>query len=525
MQDYGPGPSSMLSDKDDDYFVDIAEQGRSTESLSDECYYPIHKARGWVRCCVTISGSNVDDGGVYFRLYLEGSNRILLSAKQIDNNTFLISNNDVHSGVGYVASATRIRDTGSFIITTNSCRLCDNTLGHFTCGRGADREIVAKVSHSIHKNYETDVEMRVVRAMFPYLNHNVLAPDVMKEGRRSWCPRTLLNTGPASMPLDTHFIDRIPFHPNIIKCVNKLPVWNEEADTLMLNFQMNRVLSTSVCNFLMYDERKLLVSKQQQRQQQQAQNTEQDSKGQQRKKQQQEQIQRPAIINTSRNSGKPWVDQINISADHGLLQFGRVAKDKFILDFKYPLSVLQAFGISICGFAFDDTPRKKKKQEKDTGIDIVPPMKSPSYASSSSPSARARLRSKDFNFITTASSTTTKTSSTDGYSSDGSDGTSASRDSYSTWTSNRSNLSYMSNSTSSSSYAQQTVFSNMNSGQDGKLQDIPLGVGAGGAIPSTSTTNDIKPAPARRASSLLSSLSRNATSQNARNILNAPDED
>ena len=40
--------------------------------------------------------------------------------------------------------------------------------------------------------------------------------------------------------------------------------------------------------------------------------------------------------------------------ERSVLQFGKSTATRFVLDFKYPLSPLQAFGIAISAFASDD---------------------------------------------------------------------------------------------------------------------------------------------------------------------------
>jgi hypothetical protein len=458
----------ILSDPEDDQFIDLVEMGLSREVISDELYYPVHKARGWIRCYVTICGSAAE-GGMDYRMYLEGSNRFLLSAKQLDNDVILISSDedfplsgiDGRARIGYGATAIRQEDS-TILVTTNHCHLCDNLLGRHTCGRGENREIVARVVHSTQRHRQADAEMRIVSVQFPYISR--ASPEAMREGRRTWCPRTLLGTGPASMPLDTTAIERIKHHPNNVRCVNKLPVWNEAEDSLMLHFQANRVLSTSVCNFLLYEERKLLARKQQPPPlpgmgsggvypsstavaAAAAGGGGGGGRGPVRMSQiQQEQQRRASIARGASGAlmaspGKltaapPAVhggDQIAIPADQALLQFGRVDSQKFILDFKYPLSPLQAFGISICSFAFEGIKKKKTKKKSTDGRPDGPAPPPPR-----SPLGRMIQRSDSI------------TSLRSGYDSDASDSSvssrisTASRDSFSSQSSLVSNLSYLS---------------------------------------------------------------------------------
>jgi len=57
MEGFSSNDSNILTDYGEDHFVDQAEMGCSNETVSDECYFPVHKERGWLRCCVDVSGS------------------------------------------------------------------------------------------------------------------------------------------------------------------------------------------------------------------------------------------------------------------------------------------------------------------------------------------------------------------------------------------------------------------------------------------------------------------------------------
>ena len=450
----GYSNNNILTDYGEDHFVDQAEMGCSNETVSDECYFPVHKARGWLRCFVEVSGS-IEGGGVDYRFFLEGvTPRFLLSAKQLDMDTFLISTHEdfpksglegYTSRIGYCATACRQADS-SFLLAINNCRLCDQALGIFSCGRGDNREIVAKISHATHRHEDSGAEMRLNFVSFPYLNH--ASPTKLREGRRTWCPRTLLNTGPASMPIDTNFTDRITFHPNNIRCVNKLPVWDSVNETLMLSFLGNRVLSTSVCNFILYEERKLLVKKQGPKgKQQDTPDVPQD----------------PRKATPPCTSGLAFLDQMALPADQSILQFGRAAADKFILDFRYPLSPLQAFGISICTFAFDPgaisskkIKAKKQLQKAKLQREGVPAAGGP--MSLGSPKAAKSKRVSPNERDSDDESTSSQFSCM----------------SHDTLASQRSNTSYLSSATNSSAYSQGsfsgTVYS---SGPQGQLHDLP----------------------------------------------------
>ncbi|KAL3318806.1 Tubby- protein 1 [Cichlidogyrus casuarinus] len=79
---------------------------------------------------------------------------------------------------------------------------------------------------------------------------------------------------------------------NLLKFRNKVPVWNEDTSSYVLNFH-GRVTQASVKNF--------------------------------------------QIV----HKDKP---------DYIVMQFGRVASDKFTMDYAYPLTTVQAFAIALSSF-------------------------------------------------------------------------------------------------------------------------------------------------------------------------------
>ena len=147
--------------------LDEAERGVSYTVMTDECYLPAHKSRGWIRCFIYTSGTS-------YRLYLESRKRFLLSAVQVDEDNFLVSTHEdfplaKRGESGYGASVTRQKDK-SFLVTLNTCHYCDNKLGKMTCGKGVyNREVVAKVKHKVRRFKVTNADMRCIMASFPYL--------------------------------------------------------------------------------------------------------------------------------------------------------------------------------------------------------------------------------------------------------------------------------------------------------------------------------------------------------------------
>jgi len=465
-------------------------------------------------------------------MYLEGSSRFLLSAKQLNNDVFLISTNedfplsgmDGRERIGYCGSICR-QDDRTFLVDINHCHLCDNVIGRFNCGRD-NREMVARIAHSVVYHKQGNAEMRLVHVSFPYLNK--APPEIMREGRRTWCPRTLLETGPVSMPIDTTFQERIQHHPNNVKCVSKLPVWNEADEILMLHFQNNRVLATSACNFILYEERKLI-----------AKTAAPQPPPFHRLPPSPLHANKQPILHTGAGGGRPAPpspkgmppppkessgasaplpqpqprprdirgqplkkpgEQVVISPDHAIMQFGRADSHRFILDFKYPMSPLQAFGAAISTFAFDTKKSRKARKEARPaagaeaeaeagagGRDMSSALKSPVGRKilragnlTSWNDASPRLKS-----WTTSNSTNSKEEQNSGYDSDASDSSKASTSSYNSnfsvashasqdsnasFASNYSNLSYRSN---ASAHSQYSNASNNAGGQLGSLSSLP----------------------------------------------------
>jgi len=344
------------------------ESGFAHELMIDECYLPAHKSRQWIRCFITLSGKD-------FRLYLENRRRFLLSAVQVDNDNFLISMNedfplrkDPATGEypGYSASVCRLKDK-TFIVSLNYCHLCDQKLGRMDCGRGPNnREVIAKVTHSIRRFKVTNADMRCIFASFPYLGS---VPRHISE-RNIWCPRAIRKVAPA-LPMDADIMKGVEVHPNKVTCVNKLPEWNPDLGSLVLKFQGNRVLSSSSKNFLLYEERKLKnpppasTNLRRGRSHTGSNASLSESRGEDESTAMDSEVSVDFshLSQATDDSSSRIFDQdtsIGISADHALLQFGKATENRFILDFKYPLSPLQAFGIAICSFAPDEiksTPR------------------------------------------------------------------------------------------------------------------------------------------------------------------------
>jgi tubby-related protein 1 len=86
-----------------------------------------------------------------------------------------------------------------------------------------------------------------------------------------------------------------------IRLRNKVPIWNPSMSSLVLKFDRGRVLKASAKNFLCC--------------------LEEDVKN-------------------------------DIDGTKGILQFGKTHQSMYALDFRYPISPLQAFGIALSTFAW-----------------------------------------------------------------------------------------------------------------------------------------------------------------------------
>jgi hypothetical protein len=164
------------------------------------------------------------------------------------------------------------------------------------------------------------------------------------------------------LPPDADTLGGVEVHPNKVNCINKLPEWNPQIDSLVLKFQGNRVLSSSSKNFLLYEERKLKQASEQNF----------AAKGALASESMDDNASVSSVTTDgdirSVYSGASFGAAANpsdlattsITPDAAILQFGKTSDTHFIMDFKYPLSPLQAFGICLCSFAPDaikQTPR------------------------------------------------------------------------------------------------------------------------------------------------------------------------
>lgn len=185
-------------------------------------------------------------------MYLEGKKRVrfLLSAKQFNESTFLISTTEDFPLLinppanDYIARIDRQQDM-SYLIALTQCHLCDFKLGLYHCGRGPhEREVIAKVSHYTQRFKAIGLDYGCVK---------VNIPAISKSGKRKiWCPRAFRNTNP-KMAYDIN-VDRAVKdldRSSMFTFRNQPPEWNTALESLVVRFQGSRVLSPSSKNFLL----------------------------------------------------------------------------------------------------------------------------------------------------------------------------------------------------------------------------------------------------------------------------------
>ncbi len=122
--------------------LDACERGEAKEVPLPALTLPVKRDIGWVRCFVVQS----EGGG--FRLYLEGSNTFLLSAKRRQAGDILISAFEdfvhftPHHKHGYIARLSREGAGGggaagglSCVLTSRQCSFCAPRLGLLHCNK------------------------------------------------------------------------------------------------------------------------------------------------------------------------------------------------------------------------------------------------------------------------------------------------------------------------------------------------------------------------------------------------------
>lgn len=264
-----------------------------------------------------------------FKMYDQKSDAFLLSARR-DKSTFWISQYECvpkleerSSFNGVVKPvenySTKIR---KFQIFSFQCEHCDDTLQRYTCTHSDDeidltatdsattcsyqRQHFADVTHTDQFIVGSGVQARYMSCDIPHVNEDLT--------RVVWCPRTSKDTleeearrkleidtmlknvdisGGSSSGGDDDGVDSLG--KGITYSLDtKLPQWNDAAESLVMKFVGRRITVASSKNMLL----------------------------------------------KSKEDGK------------NIMQFGKARTGKYHLDFKHPLSAIQAFGIALTTFAW-----------------------------------------------------------------------------------------------------------------------------------------------------------------------------
>jgi hypothetical protein len=332
-------------------------------------------------------------------MYIEGKKKVrfLLSAKQFSpGGTLYISSSEDFPFIdsvprkGYFARMQRQKDQ-SYMLFLNHCHLCDYRLGFFCCGRSEqEREVVVRISHFYQRYQAINLDYKCIK---------VQLPAISKSGKRKiWCQRAFGNAFTGSSGKGTIESCIKELDANSVFCFkNELPDWNADLNSLVIHFQGNRILTPSVRNFLLIwakDDNSSVISRSSSRSISSLQ-TRSDTTASSGEKPSEVRTKRsssdfvigntasapssPRVQNTmefpasrtspsvdspklrgranSANTYKPLrrISSTNEKAkdphSEAVLQFGKTSATRFTLDFRYPLSPLQAFGIALASFA------------------------------------------------------------------------------------------------------------------------------------------------------------------------------
>ncbi|KAG9400611.1 hypothetical protein AC1031_010824 [Aphanomyces cochlioides] len=302
--------------------MDLLESGNAREYMSEESLSPTN-AKTWTYS--TVHRINKTQYKMFWN-----NDQFLLSAKQ-HNGIFYISQYE-HFGESAAPDGTSSMPTSHYCAvlkkTTNNsfklyncgCEGCDQGFSKYTCsndhetssfgfteesGEGADRQLLADISHYTKLVSGISSEMRCL---------NVVIPAVMEDNRSRviWCPRmcrgdtptggtprtsikTELVTSPSPHSKKTKFTFETPVSDRV-KLVSKLPSWCSEVNSLIMKFHGGRIREASAKNFMLV---------------------------------------------------------MDDDDDKPVFQFGKFSKSKFSLDFRYPLAPVQAFaiGLSSCSWS------------------------------------------------------------------------------------------------------------------------------------------------------------------------------
>lgn len=265
-----------LSDSDDDKWdrerafdiADSIEKGLAREIVT-EFMHPLRRSAKLWRFQVNRSEDRLqyrlfsDDGD--FLMYA----RATIEARKVEFFTYNPSEraDKLFDPSKPAFTMTFNKEKTEWRIVQERCEHCQFSPKHLSCACHGKQQ-VAVIRHS-----RQPVGDGIFNGM------EVLVPGLNPDGTRVvWCP--LMGRGDLGSPYDFEEAQML---------VTKKPVWNDEVESLVLDFK-SRQIQSSAKNF------QLTLSE------------------------------------------KP---------DHVVCQYGKIAANTFSLDFRYPLSVVQAFGVSL----------------------------------------------------------------------------------------------------------------------------------------------------------------------------------
>jgi len=325
--------------------------GRPANLLFEELTKPCEHELAWQQHEVRRSENKIE-----YRLYAPADpdqggrgERCLLSALRVEDTIYISQHGDfpelvqrqtgggmgqpMHdwlskSGRVFVCATLRKESAGdgkqyfhAFKLYSHGCAGCDEVLMKYTCGferatpRQWERQCLATVTHTKKTIPRTASEAHFMTIRVPALADTAAFRTV-------WCPRT--------QPADKAGHVRQPSEEEVITIESELPVWNQARGSLSLRFAEGRVKQASAKNFLV-----ALTKPRESLQPHEPRGGE----GSPRKT--------PA---SGKKGGRQAQQQRGAPAPvqrHGVLQFGKLKKQAYVLDLRHPLSLLQGFGIAL----------------------------------------------------------------------------------------------------------------------------------------------------------------------------------
>nr|CCA22972.1 cleavage induced conserved hypothetical protein [Albugo laibachii Nc14] len=318
--------------------MDMLESGHAREYIAEECLSPT-QSNTWTYTRVERKDKTE------FRMYWN-SDQFLLSAKQIGGSFYISQYEhfpeaqapDSIPTENYCAVLRQVSES-NFKLYSCGCEGCDMSFNTFSCcntnesavlsHEGADRQLLADITHHTKLAGEAGSEMRCFSVVIPAIMED-------KRSRVIWCPRLSRSVTPSrgtprnvlarelvTSPSPHNKQNRFTFEDltgDRIRIESKLPVWCSQVNSLMLKFHGGRIREASSKNFmLMLDE---------------------DSKS------KKDKLHKFSALERC---------EVDTDVQQVLMQFGKYSKSKFSLDFRYPLAPIQAFAIGLSSCAWANT--------------------------------------------------------------------------------------------------------------------------------------------------------------------------